>query len=75
MMTFENPILESKYVNEFGETIHMVMARDCEVYIHHDDCSNDFVKAKDFNFILSENEKIVIIHFIETSSRLIKFTY
>ena len=72
MRTFDNPILESKYVNIYGETIHMVLDKDFEAYISHNDCTKDFVRAKDFNFIIHEAEKIVIVDFMESSIKLIK---
>jgi len=70
--TFDNPILEDKYVNIFGETIRMVMDEDYEIYIHHDDCTKDFIMVKDFDFIIHEAEKIAIVNFIETSTKLVK---
>ena len=50
----------------------MVMDEDYEIYIHHDDCTKDFIKAKDFDFIIHEAEKIAIVNFIETSTKLVK---
>ena len=72
MRTFDNPILESKYVNIYGETIHMVLDKDFEAYIFRNDCAKDFVRVKDFNFIIHEAEKIVIVDFMESSIKLIK---
>jgi len=70
--TFDNPILENRYVTIFGETIRMVMDEDYEIYIHHDDCTKDFIKVKDFNFITNKDEKEAIVNFIETSTKLVK---
>ena len=72
MRKFEDPILETKYVNVFGETIHMVMDEDNEVYIHHNDCTEDFIKVKDFGFIIHEAEKMVIVNFIELATKLVR---
>ena len=72
MKRFDNPILENRYVNTFGETLRMVMDDDYEIYIHHNDCTDDFIKIMDFNFIINETEKITILNFIETSTKLVK---
>ena len=55
MKRFDNPILENRYVNTFGETLRMVMDDDYEIYIHHNDCTDDFIKIMDFNFIINDN--------------------
>jgi hypothetical protein len=71
MKTFKNPILETKYINVFGETIHMVMDKDKELYIYHNDCTEDFIKIKNFDFITNKTEQMVILNFIDTAYKLI----
>ncbi len=58
MKVFKNPLNKKEFVNQYGETMTMVMSSDANMWIHHNDCNEDFEKLSIFttNFILNAEE-------------------
>ena len=42
-----NIVKDKIYTNKYGETIHMVEAKDGDVYFKHEDFHNEFIKFDD----------------------------
>lgn len=67
MKHFKNPIHRTEFVNQYGETMSIVMSANSSVWIHHDDCNEDFENISTFslNFILNVEEQNAITTFIK----------
>lgn len=52
MKTFENPITEITYVNEFSETMHLVMDQEFNIWFHHNDCNETYENFKEMGFTI-----------------------
>lgn len=68
-----NIVKEKIYTNKYGETIHMVEAKDGDVYFKHEDFHNEFIKFDDLvrlNYpvrlaiILNSEEKEFVSNFL-----------
>ena len=72
MKNFIDPINRKEFVNEFGETMTLVMSSDLTVWIHHNDCNDDFETADIFcsEYILNSLEQRAIIEFIFESHNI-----
>jgi hypothetical protein len=65
MKIFKRPIITKEFTNKFGEKMTMVMTHKLNLWIHHEDCNNDFEKMDDFNYILNGEEIDAISSFID----------
>jgi len=69
MKKFENPRLRVEYVNVYGETMTLVLDREENTWIHHNDGMEDFrlleIKTNNIvsDFIVSNEEGAVIVGF------------
>ena len=65
MKYFKNPIHRKEFVNQYGETMNMVMSANSTIWIHHDDCNEDFENINIFGlkFILNVEEQNAITNF------------
>ena len=43
MKYFKNPLNRKEFVNQYGETMVMVMSANSSIWVHHDDCNEFFV--------------------------------
>jgi lipopolysaccharide biosynthesis protein len=66
MKRFKNPIHKKEFTNKFYEKMTMVMTRNSTIWIHHEDCNEDFEKlGETFNYILDSDEVNAINDFID----------
>ncbi len=74
MKEFKNPINRKEFVNQYGETMVMVMSANATIWVHHNDCNEDFEKLIIFSlkFILNEEEKIAITEFVKECENILK---
>jgi hypothetical protein len=74
MKVFKNPLNKKEFVNQYGETMTMVMSSDANMWIHHNDCNEDFEKLSIFttNFILNAEELLAITEFVKECVTILK---
>jgi hypothetical protein len=72
MKTFDNPVLKTEFINEFGEKMTLVMGNDAELWFHHEDCNKDFEPLKKAHYVLSREEQDVVSLFIQMSLYLLE---
>jgi len=74
MKKFKNPINRKEFVNQYGETMVMVMSANATIWVHHNDCNEDFEKFNIFalNFILNAEEQIAIAGFVKECENIIE---
>ena len=77
MKTFENPRNIKEFVNQFGETMTMVMSDNSTLWIYHNDCNKDFEKLDKFylKYVLDKEEQIAIIEFVEECEIILEKGY
>ena len=76
MKTFENPILKTEFVNVFGEKMVLVMDGDFKLWFFHEDIVEDFEKINGIgNYILNEEEILIIHQFLQTCQLFLKTKY
>ena len=65
MKNFKNAIHKKTFENGFGEVMTMVMTDKGSVWIHHEDCNEDFEEfGKTFNYTLDKDERDAIMDFV-----------
>ncbi len=74
MKVFKNPLNRKEFVNQYGETMTMVMSADASMWVHHNDCNEDFEKLSIFtiNFILNAEELVAITEFVKECENILK---
>ena len=73
MKIFKNPINRKEFVNQYGETMNLVMSASGIIWVHHNDCNEDYEKLNIFmlKYILNKEEQEVIMDFITECSKII----
>ncbi len=73
MQEFNNPINKKEFINEFGETMILVMSNNAEIWVHHNDCNNDYEKLNIFmlKYVLNSNEQKIIFDFIKECENIL----
>jgi hypothetical protein len=73
MKYFKNPLNRKEFVNQYGETMVMVMSANATIWVHHDDCNEDFENLTLFivKYILNVEEKKAITEFIKECTNII----
>lgn len=73
MKEFKNPINRKEFVNQYGETMTMVMSANATIWIHHSDCNDDFEKLIIFSlkYILNSEEQNAINEFVKECGNII----
>ena len=74
MKTFPKAKLKTEFINDFGETMKLVVDSDDHIWVHHDDCNEDYEELKNFKYILNDSEIAVITGFIEMARDLYHIT-
>jgi hypothetical protein len=74
MKHFKNPIHREEFVNQYGETMNMVMSANSTIWIHHNDCNEDFENINTFGlkFILNVEEQNAITNFAKECENIKK---
>ena len=74
MKQFKNPINRKEFVNQYGETMTMVMSANATIWIHHTDCNEDFEKLSIFGieFILNTEEQNAITEFVKECENILE---
>ena len=73
MKEFKNPINRKEFVNQYGETMTMVMSANATIWVHHSDCNDDFEKLIIFGlkYILNSEEQNAINEFVKECGNII----
>jgi hypothetical protein len=72
-------ILKVEHVNVHGEKMTLAMDKDYKLWFKHEDCNNKFENFKDletkkrFKYILSKEEQIVLVGFLNLSTTFATF--
>ena len=74
MKEFKNPINRKVFVNQYGETMVMVMSANATIWVQHNDCNDDFEKLAIFGieFILNAEEQNAITGFVKECENLLE---
>jgi|APCry1669188970_1035186.scaffolds.fasta_scaffold150281_2 hypothetical protein len=74
MKDFKNPINRKEFVNQYGETMVMVMSANATIWVQHNDCNEDFEKLTIFSlkFILNAEELIAITGFVKECENILE---
>jgi hypothetical protein len=74
MRKFEEILHLKTYTNQYGETMQLVMDENYDLWFYHDDCNKDFEDINilsdypmGFKYVLTENEKNILMDFIDDS--------
>ena len=70
MKDFPHAKIKTEFVNDFGETMKLVVDSDDQIWVHHDDCNNDYVELDNFKYVLNSSEIVVITCFIALAKGL-----
>jgi hypothetical protein len=66
MKNFKNAIHKKTFENGFGEVMTMVMTDKGSIWIHHEDCNEDFEKFdENFKYVLDKDEREALISFVD----------
>ena len=73
MKYFKNPLSRKEFVNQYGETMVMVMSANTTIWVHHDDCNEDFENLNLFivKYILNVEEQKAITEFMKECKNII----
>ena len=64
MIDLPNAKLKTEFVNDFGETMKMVIDSNDDVWVHHTSYNNDYIELEDFNhYSLSISEVVILASF------------
>lgn len=58
MKKFENPLLQTTYVNIHGETMTLVLDKELNSWFSHNDCNDDFEPINETFYIKIDEELI-----------------
>ena len=74
MKYFKNPLNRKEFVNQYGETMVMVMSANATIWVHHDDCNEDFENLTLFivKYILNVEEQKAITEFMKECTNILK---
>ena len=74
MKYFKNPLNRKEFVNQYGETMVMVMSANSSIWVHHDDCNEDFENLNLFivKYILNVEEQKAITEFMKECTNIIE---
>jgi len=72
----DGEILQTKHVNEHGETMILKSLDDATIMFYHNDCNDSFEKIplnslKSFKYTLTNSEKVVFKCFVESTIKLL----
>lgn len=74
MKKFEEILHLKTYTNHYGESMFLVMDENYDLWFYHDDCNKDFEDLHlllndpmGFKYVLTENEKNILMDFIDGS--------
>jgi hypothetical protein len=70
MKDFSNVRLKTEFVNDFGETMKLVVDSNNRIWVHHNDCNNDYQELKNFEYILNGSEIAVMLGFVEAARQI-----
>lgn len=69
---FKNPLNKKEFTNRYGEKMTMVASANGSIWIHHEDCNEDFEKIGGaFNYILNDEEKTAIETFVKETQEIV----
>jgi hypothetical protein len=70
----ENPKHKKEFINGYGEKMTMILCVDNNMFIHHNDCNDDFEKASIFmlKYILDDKEKKALNDFFTECENILK---
>ncbi len=70
----ETPKHKKEFVNTHGEKMTMIMSVDNNIWIHHNDCNDDFESASIFllKYILDTDEKKALNEFMTECENKLK---
>jgi hypothetical protein len=79
MKKFDNIILETTYVNLYGETMRLVIDDDDNMWFYHSDCNEDFEplielvthQNSPFKYILNKGEKLILTNFMNVYNEML----
>ena len=73
MKKFIKPIATKEVVNQYGEIMNLVMSASGIIWVHHNDCNEDYEKLHIFivKYILNAEEKNAIDGFIKECTKII----
>ena len=74
MKEFKEILYLKTYTNQYGEKMFLVMDENYDLWFYHDDCNKDFEDINilldypmGFKYVLTENEKNILMDFIDGS--------
>ena len=73
MKVFRKPIKTKEFVNQYGETMNLVMSASGIIWVHHNDCNKDYEKLNIFivKYIINAEEQNAIAGFIKECYKII----
>ena len=82
MNTIENTIVQTSFINNYGETMTLVMDKDYNAWFRHTDCNDKFENFKDlsvpnfyiFKYVIDANERKVLSTFCELCKAIAEAT-